>query len=202
MKLVIMTQPTFFVEEDKILSVLFDEGLECLHLRKPAASPMYSERLLSLLPDSACGRIVVHDHYYLKGEYRLAGIHIDDPQAALPRDYRGKFSRTCIDISTLKELKRKAEYVFLANVFAPVEGLQEQPVLSHEALRTAASSGLIDRHVYALGGVNLENIRLAKELGFGGVVVSSDLWSRFDIHNQLDYKELVAHFEKLKKAVS
>lgn len=30
MKLVIMTQPTFFVEEDKILTTLFDEGMDKL----------------------------------------------------------------------------------------------------------------------------------------------------------------------------
>ena len=38
-----MTKPTFFVEEDKILANLFEEGLENLHLYKPGASPMYSE---------------------------------------------------------------------------------------------------------------------------------------------------------------
>ena len=51
MKLIIMTKPTFFVEEDKILTALFDEGLDNLHLYKPGAAPMYSERLLTLLPD-------------------------------------------------------------------------------------------------------------------------------------------------------
>ena len=51
MKLVIMTRPTFFVEEDKILTALFEEGMEHLHLYKPGTSPMYSERLLSLLPE-------------------------------------------------------------------------------------------------------------------------------------------------------
>ena len=49
MKLIVMTKPTFFVEEDKILANLFEEGLENLHLYKPGASPMYSERLLTLL---------------------------------------------------------------------------------------------------------------------------------------------------------
>lgn len=66
MKLVIMTQPTFFVEEDKILTALFDEGMDNLHLYKPGASPMYSERLLSLLPESMYGKITVHENYYLK----------------------------------------------------------------------------------------------------------------------------------------
>ena len=44
MKLVIMTKSTFFVEEDKILSALFEQGMESLHLYKPGASPMYAER--------------------------------------------------------------------------------------------------------------------------------------------------------------
>jgi len=197
-----MTGPTFFVEEDKILSALFDGGLECLHLRKLGASPMYSERLLSLMPEHTYSRIVVHDHYYLKGEYRLGGIHIDDPQKDPPKDYKGKFSRTCGDVSLLAEAKRRAEYVFLANVFAQPAGQQEQPPLRREELEQAADRGLIDKRVYALGGVSLENIRAARELGFGGVVVCEDLWSRFDIHSQLDYKELTAHFEKLQKAAS
>ncbi len=48
MKLVLMTKSTFFVEEDKIISSLFEEGLENLHLYKPDSTPIYSERLLSL----------------------------------------------------------------------------------------------------------------------------------------------------------
>ena len=55
--------------------------------------------------------------------------------------------------------------------------------------------------MYALGGMSLDNIRMAKTLGFGGVVICGDLWSRFDIHNQTDFKELIAHFEKLRNAV-
>ena len=86
MKLVIITQPTFFVEEDKILTALFEEGMDNLHLYKPGASPMYSERLLSLIPEISYGKITVHDHYYLKNEYGLAGIHIDDSGKELPKD--------------------------------------------------------------------------------------------------------------------
>ena len=44
MKLVIMTKPTFFVEEDKILTTLFEEGMDDLHLYKPQSTPKYSER--------------------------------------------------------------------------------------------------------------------------------------------------------------
>ena len=38
MKLILMTVPYFFIEEHQILTALFDEGLEVLHLRKPGTS--------------------------------------------------------------------------------------------------------------------------------------------------------------------
>lgn len=92
MKLAIMTKSTFFVEEDKILAALFDVGLDNLHLYKPETSPIYSERLLSLLPDKAYEKIFVHGHYYLKDEYRLAGIHLDNAAESVPEGYKGKGS--------------------------------------------------------------------------------------------------------------
>ena len=202
MKLVIMTKSTFFVEEDKILSSLFDEGLDNLHLFKPGASPMFSERLLTLLPEDYYRKITVHDHYYLKQEYDLAGIHIDNPSAALPEGYEGKYSRTCTDLLQLKEMKKKSQYVFLKNIFDCIEFKDEKSSFSINQLELAAKEGLIDKKVYALGGMSLENVKIAKALGFGGIVICGDLWNRFDIHNERDYKEVINHFEKLRKAVN
>ncbi|MBR1401302.1 MAG: thiamine phosphate synthase [Prevotella sp.] len=201
MKLVLMTKPTFFVEEDKIISTLFDEGLDNLHLYKPDSSPMYAERLLSLLPDSYYRKITVHDHYYLKNEYGLAGIHIESPDAPKPDGYKGRFSRTCMELDKLKAAKKKAEYVFLKYIFHSQSEKDAEATFTMEQLEQASGMGLIDKHVYALGGMNLDNVKIAKELGFGGVVICGDLWNRFDIHNQQDYKELITHFEKLRKAV-
>ena len=48
--------------------------------------------------------------------------------------------------------------------------------------------------------MSAENMRTIRELGFGGVVVLGDLWNRFNIHSNLDYKELINHFRKLRKA--
>jgi len=202
MKLAIMTKSTFFVEEDKILASLFDEGMDNLHLFKPGSSPMYAERLLTLLPEEDLRKVTVHDHYYLKQEYDLAGIHIDDPLAQVPDGYKGKFSRTCSDLSMLKEMKKKSNYIFLKNIFDCIEFKDEKSTFTMQQLETAAKEGLIDKKVYALGGMSLENLKIAKELGFGGVVICGDLWNRFDIHNEKDYKEVITHFEKLRKATS
>ena len=201
MKLIVMTQPTFFVEEDKIITSLFDEGMDSLHLYKPESSPMYSERLLTLLPNEYYGKITVHDNYYLKEEYKLRGIHIGDEATPAPKGYKGHISRTCTQLDRLKETKKNADYVFLKYIFGSQTESGQEPSFTEEELREASRRGLIDRHVYALGGMNLDNIRMAKDLGFGGIVVSGDLWNRFYIHQELDYKELIDHFVKLRKAV-
>lgn len=201
MKLVIMTKPTFFVEEDKILATLFEEGMDALHLRKSGSSPLYSERLLSLLPETSYRKITVHDHFYLKEEYGLSGIHLDSDASEAPEGYRGHVSRTCSDLSRLKDMKRNSAYVFLDGVFSSSEGTSGGVSFTHQELENAAEQGLIDKKVMALGCDSPERIRMAKELGFGGVVVCSDLWDRFDIHYGCDFSELINHFERLRKSI-
>lgn len=201
MKLVLITKPTFFVEEDKIITTLFEEGLDNLHLYKPQSAPMYMERLLSLIPDDYHRRITVHDHFYLKNEYGLRGIHLETPEVMLPEGYRGKFSRTCTDLDMLKAAKKKAQYVFLKYIFDSQSEPDKKASFGEAQLREASRRGLIDRHVYALGGMNLTNIAYARELGFGGVVVCGDIWNRFDIHHEQDFRELIAHFTRLRDEV-
>ncbi len=202
MKLIIMTKATFFVEEDKILTTLFEEGMENLHLYKPLSEPIYSERLLTLISDVYYKRITVHDHFYLREEYGLRGIHLNHAADEVPAGYRGNVSRTCHSVDELKEAKKNSSYVFLKTVFDSQSNPADKQTLSYDQLLDARKKGLIDKKVYAMGGINLDNIRQLKELGFGGVVVCGDLWNRFNIHSERDYKELIAHFNKLRKVVS
>jgi thiamine-phosphate pyrophosphorylase len=70
-----------------------------------------------------------------------------------------------------------------------------------DELREASKQGLIDKKVFALGGMNLDRVKAIKDLGFGGMVICGDLWNRFNIHNEIDYKALLNHFEKLRKTI-
>jgi len=202
MKLIIMTKPTFFVEEDKILTTLFEEGMESLHLSKPDSEPVYSERLLTLLPDDYYRRITVHHHFYLYDEYGLRGIHLNTPTEELPYGYRGHLSCTCQRTEELRQAKKRADYVFLETIFDSNSNPQNKQTHTLAELREASRHGLIDRHVYARGGITADNIRLMRDLGFGGVVVCGDLWNRFNIQQGQDFKALIAHFQKLQRLVS
>ena len=197
MKLIILTKPTFFVEEDQILTALFEEGMEHLHLYKPNQEPVFSERLLTLLDDDYYRKITVHNHFYLREEYGLRGIHLDNVTDELPYGYRGTVSRTCRSLSVLADAKRRSSYVFLQNIFDSQSNPADRQSFTTEELHQASRKGLIDRHVYAMGGLNLDNIRQMRDLGFGGVVVCGDLWNRFDIHREQDFRDLIGHFRKL-----
>ena len=162
---------------------------------------MYSERLLTLLGEDLAGKITVHNHFYLKEEYKLKGIHIDDARTEPPLGYKGNITRTCHAISELKDAKKQSNYVFLQSIFDSQTVSSEKQSFTADELKEASRQGLIDKKVYALGGMNIDNIKYAKDLGFGGVVICGDLWNRFDIHNELDYRELLQHFERLRKAI-
>ncbi len=200
MKLILLTPPDFFVEEDKILTALFEEGLDLLHLRKPDTEPVYSERLLTLLPESHHNQIVVHDHFYLKEEFNLRGIHLNGRNLEPPVGYKGHISKSFHHIDELKAEKKNFNYVFLSPIFDSISKSNYTSAFDMEVLKQASAHGIIDKRVMALGGITTENMAVAKELGFGGVVVLGDLWNRFNIHSTLDYKELINHFRKLRKA--
>ena len=117
MKLILITTPTYFVEEDKILTTLFDEGLDILHLRKPDTAPVYAERLLTLIPEKYHKRIVVHGHFYLKKEYNLKGIHLNRRNPEPPACYSGHISCSCHSLEEVKQYKPGCDYVFLSPIF-------------------------------------------------------------------------------------
>lgn len=202
MKLVIMTKSEFFVEEDIIITSLFEEGLDALHVSKPGSSPMYTERLLSLLPEDCYRKVTVHEHYYLKQEYDLGAIHLDNATDMVPTGYKGKYSRTCADLRLLPEMKKKSNYVFLRNIFDCIDDKNGKSTFTIPQLENAARQGLIDKKVYALGGMTMDNLNIAKQLGFGGVVICGDLWNRFDIQTERDFRDVIEYFVKLRKTVS
>ncbi len=200
MKLILLSSPNFFVEEDKILATLFEEGLDMLHLRKPDSEPVYCERLLTLLPDKYHQRIVTNDHFYLKEEFGLFCIHLSHRNPDIPQNYHGLTTCTCYSLEELADAKKRNHYVILKNIYNTTSGSNNVSQYTHQQLRDASRQGLIDKHVMAQTGITLENIQDIRDLGFGGAVVCNDIWNRFNIHSGMDFKDVIKHFHKLRKA--
>lgn len=200
MKLILLSTPDFFVEEDTIINALFEEGLDYLHLRKPNTEPVYSERLLTLLPQQWHNRVVVHEHFYLKEEFGLKGIHLSEENNTPPQGYVGHRSRSFHNLEALRTEREGFDYVFLSPVFDSISYPDRHAGYTAQQLHDATRAGLIDRKVMAAGGINAQTLPLLSDYGFGGAVILGDLWTRFNIHSGLDYKEVIAHFRKLRKA--
>ena len=199
MKLILMTPPSYFVEEDKIITALFEEGLDILHLRKPNTAPMYAERLLTLIPEQYHKRIVVHGHFYLKEEYKLKGIHLSERNPNAPEDYKGHLSRSCHTLEELKANKKGHDYLFFNPVFDEISKPSYMGNYTPEEIRKAHKAGIIDKKVIALGRIDAENIKQVKDYGFGGAAVLGGIWDKFDTCCNRDYACLIEHFKKLKK---
>ena len=193
MKLVLMSTPQFFVEEHQILTALFDEGLELVHLNKPNSEPVFYERLLSLLPKEYRKLMVTHDYFYLQNEFELKGIHLSEPGQEIPSRYKGSVSCTCHSLDELSAIKKEKDYVLL--------DVSQNDMLTQIIKDSSIRKG-IDKKVYALGNLDYENIAQIVDCGFGGVILQDAIWSRFDLHNTQDFKDLINHFRKLRRLVN
>ena len=199
MKLIVVTAPTFFVEEDKIITALFEEGLDILHLRKPETPAMYSERLLTLIPQKYHKRIITHEHFYLQEEFSLMGIHLNTRNPKEPHDYSGHISCTCHSLDEVRNKKHFYDYLFLSPIYNCITKTGVTSGFTAEELRQAEKSKIIDSKVMALGGISSDNILEIKDYGFGGAVIMGDLWNKFNACTDRDYLEVIRHFKKLKE---
>ena len=141
----------------------------------------------------------MHDHFYLKNEYRLKGIHLNQRNPELPKNYKGHISCSCHTVEEVASRKKMCDYVLLSPIFDSISKDDYASRFTPVQLRELAKRKIIDKKVMALGGVDLENIGDLKSYGFGGAVLLGAIWNRFNIHSAQDFKELINHFRKLRK---
>ena len=194
MKLIVITTPHFFEGESRILSLLFQEGMERLHLRKPQSNIDELRRLLETIPPEYYPRIVLHDHFELVLEYKPVGIHLNSRNYSVPEGFKGSISRSCHSLEEIHE-NQKLAYVFLSPIFQSISKEGYGSGFPMEVLQKAASDGIINEKVIALGGMDQTTIPLVKPLNFGGVAVLGALWVNEPSGNQIEpiierYKQL------------
>src|ERR1035437_9133261 len=76
MKLIVITSSRSLPDEHMILTSLFENGLQTLHLSKPNYSTPRMTRLIRNIPEKFHNRIVIHSHHNLMLKFNLKGIHL------------------------------------------------------------------------------------------------------------------------------
>lgn len=204
MKLILISPSGRMDSEIPFLLHLFEQGLPVYHLRKTDFSTRALRTFIEEIPEKYHKRIVIHTHHELAMKYNLKGIYISRSHRKRKvvtaarmlwfkiRKRKLAVSRTFRSIEDILDYNPKYDYVFLSPVFDSISanfqaGFLEQN-LRHALKQTKYT-------VLARGGVSVDNIQKAHELGFGGVVFYSGIWKA---KNPLEeFKKVKAKFEEL-----
>ena len=176
MKLIIITTPHFWEGEAEAVEMLFHEGLESLHLRKPQASEEEMRCFLCSIPLEYHARIVTHEHFNLLNDFKLKGVHLNGRQPQIPAGWKGHVSRSCHSLEEVAIHKSCCQYVFLSPIYDSISKTGYRAAFQPDTLKEAARCVIIDTQVIALGGISAARLPEVKAMGFGGAALLGDVW--------------------------
>lgn len=193
-QIVVITSEDFLVHEIPHIKKLFTAGLKTLHLRKPKASIDELREFLGLIPEKFRNRIIIHDHYPLIKEFKLRGAHLTEHNrnsntkiSFLKRNKIKIISTSFHSIESLKQSRRKYDYIFLSPVF---DSISKQGYKSKFDLNDLKPALKRYKNIIALGGVTDKNIFFVKNSGFRGAAVLGYIWKGKD--PVLNYRKLIS----------
>lgn len=164
--------------EKEQLTQFFERGLSLLHVRKPGISEEELRSWLSGFEDSCLRKMVLHQHHRLAASFSVKGIHLTEHLRSKKKELvkyieRYKIGGFTVSSSFHNPEKMKNEgslfdYNFLSPVFTSIskDGYEGQGFdVKNLPFKTIA-----------LGGIKVEEICNAKELGYDGVAILGAVW--------------------------
>lgn len=178
--LVLLAPEKDSIDEIEILTQLFQEGLSCYHLRKPAKSPQDHCAYLDKIAPKYHNRIMLHHCHELLEAYNLKGLHFTEQkrrdtltegyQSFLDLQKKGKtISSSFHEIKEILDCVIDFEYHFLSPVFSSIskKGYQGRYFNAHQ----------INKRMIGIGGITADNLEETIQLGFNGVGVLGGVWN-------------------------
>lgn len=163
-----------------LLNQLFEAGLECFHLRKPAKTYEEHCAYIDQIDSKYHSRIVVHLFHELINKYNLKGIHFQEQKKKdcldVPSNYFRGLSMYGKTISSsfhepeeIANCDFEFDYYLLSPVFNSIskEGYQGR---GFDVTR-------INKLIIGMGGVSTINLEEFTKLGFRGVGVLGGIWN-------------------------
>ena len=176
MKWIVITPPSAVDNEALLITQLLDGGAFAVHLRKPGMAVDRCARLIESIPEGYRRHIVLHDNFELCRRYHLQGVHLNSRNPYPPEGHNGTLSCSCHSIDEVKRRKKDMDYVFLSPIFDSISKQGYAAAFSDSQLSDAATSGIIDQKVVALGGVTPSRIAQLRAWHFGGAAFLGDIW--------------------------
>jgi len=170
--IILISNPVLVNDEHKIISQIFDEGLDVFHLRKKEFQENEMRAFIENIPEKYREKIVLHSHYYLAAEYGLKGIHV-------PHTFKGKMQEGTLSISfhSPEEIQKSElpfDYGFLSPVFDSISKEGYKSLFNPDELKLFLKDR--KKKIIALGGMDEDKIETVKNLGFSGMALLGAIW--------------------------
>lgn len=192
MEVIVITSPDKNDNEIPLITELFENGLETLHIRKPKFSSSDIQLYLQAIPSKYYDRIVMHGHYDIAIKNKLRGIHLHRRHRKRTWKNRWKLfwmrlkhpylkiSTTFHSLQSLKENWWAFDYVFLSPIFTSHSHYSHEESAGINLLKSVIHSS--GTRVYALGGVTVDKLPVVQAAGFHGVGISGAVWKASTDH--------------------
>lgn len=185
---VVYTNPYYLKGEIEKINDLFEAGLDELHVRKPGYSKSEMTKFIQQVDFKNWSKIVLHSHFDLVLKFNLRGIHVS-PTKRRKWSFQWKrvyyrFLKGNIQISTTTSNLDKFykfynfDKVFLGPLFNTSYRSDTLFAFEESQLRKELKNDLTE--VYAVGGINADNINRVYDLGFKGFALQSTIWKAVD----------------------
>ncbi len=181
MKPVVICHPERPRKELEAVNALFAAGLEIFHLRKPGWTEEELRAWIEGVDTQYRNRLMVHSHLGLAEELNLRGVHFTTYNRHLMEDYLKTSVPKSIAVHSMEELTYLDDafsYAFLSPVFESISKAGYGPQIDHGELKEFLKT-FNKLQVLALGGIDGDNIDIAKDLGFDSVALHGALWVQF-----------------------
>ncbi len=184
-KIIVVSSNHKIKDETDIYKELFEAGADYLHVRKYGYPTRKIVSMVERIPEEYHSRIILHSHFNVAKKYKLGGIHI-------PRKVRKDFifmklllgsykKNGKYIISTSYHSTRKIErahsfytYFFMNNFFGSIHSKGKHAYKDPDKLEDFLKDTVKD--IVPLGGIDANNIRYIKEIGFTSVAIHGALW--------------------------
>jgi thiamine-phosphate pyrophosphorylase len=174
-------------QEIEMMKKLFAEGLETFHLRRPMYDYKKMRDYLTRIPEEFHNKIVIHSHPKLALKFNLKGVHVTSKvrkskfkfwylkRFVISKKRQLTVSTSLHHMSHLDQVDPIFNYVFLSPIFDSISKKDYQSGFNEFTLKKALEKTKYS--VYALGGVELNNIDKVKEFGFEGFALVGAIWT-------------------------
>jgi thiamine-phosphate pyrophosphorylase len=186
MKLIVISTSKNSSGDSRIITELFENGLNRFHLRKPAMSTKDMRALIEAVPQHFHNRIIIHSHHKLAGIYKLGGIHLTSVhrrrrfstwlrmKLLMIKTNQLTVSTSFHKLGHVYSNEEGFDYILLGTIFERLGGRFNAGYSEH-SLRAVITKTAVP--LVARGGTTADSIPMCADLGFHGVAFGSTIWN-------------------------